>query len=63
MSLVLIVADRPGEKQVAISRGLELAEKMGWGAQVVGFAYEDLARLSVQKSQDRCAGPGRQPLS
>ena len=53
MSLVLIVADRHGDKQVAISRGLELAEKMGWGAQIVGFAYEDLARLSLDKSLDK----------
>ncbi len=45
MSIVLIIADRPDERQVAISRGLELAAKMGWGAQVVGFAYENLDEL------------------
>jgi universal stress protein E len=45
MSIVLIVADRAEDRQVAISRGLQLAAKMGWGAQVVGFAYENLDEL------------------
>ncbi len=45
MSIVLIVADRAEDRQVAIPRGLQLAAKMGWGAQVVGFAYESLAEL------------------
>ena len=47
MSLVLIIADRPDDRQVAISRGLELAQKMGWGAQVVGFAYENLDEMGI----------------
>jgi universal stress protein E len=47
MSLLLIIADRPDDRQVAISRGLELAEKMGWGAQIVGFAWENLQEMSL----------------
>lgn len=53
MSLVLIVADRAEERQVAISRGLELAGKMGVGAQVVGFAYADLNEASDQYKLDK----------
>lgn len=47
MSLVLIIADRADKSQVAIGRGLELAQKMGWGAQIVGFAWEDLRALGL----------------
>ena len=39
---VLIVADRAGEHQVALARGLSLAAAMGWDAEVVGFCYEPL---------------------
>lgn len=42
---ILIVADREGERQVAMARGLSLAEAMGWDAEVVGFCYESLAGL------------------
>ena len=48
MSLALIIADRENGRQVAIDRGLALAEKMGWGAQVVGFAYESLGAMGVK---------------
>ena len=49
MPLVLIVADRENGRQVAISRGLALAEKMGWGAQVVGFVYESLGAMGIKE--------------
>ncbi len=55
MSLLLIIADRIDERQVAISRGLELAGKLGLGAQVVGFAYENLNELSTETSLDKAA--------
>lgn len=42
---ILIVADREGERQVALARGLSLAQAMGWDAEVVGFCYESLASL------------------
>ena len=42
---ILIVADREGERQVALARGLSLAQAMGWDAEVVGFCYESLAGL------------------
>ena len=42
---ILIVADREGERQVALARGLSLAQAMGWDAEVVGFSYESLAGL------------------
>ena len=44
---VLIVADREDEDQVALTRGLALAEAMGWDAEVVGFCYESLASLDL----------------
>ncbi|MEP5764349.1 MAG: universal stress protein [Halieaceae bacterium] len=53
MSLVLIIADREDERQVAISRGLELASKMGWGAQVAAFAYESLSAMGVKETSKR----------
>lgn len=55
MSLVLIIADRPDKSQVAIARGLELARKMGWGAQIVGFAWEDLRDLKLSGAGERQA--------
>ena len=45
MSSVLIVADRPGEPAVALPRGLALAERMGWDADVVAFCYEPLGSI------------------
>ncbi len=53
MSLVLIIADRPDERQVALSRGLELAAKMGWGAQLVGFTYENLDAVAQASGLDK----------
>ncbi len=47
MSVVLIIADRARESQVAISRGLSLAAKMGYTAQVVGFCYESLRSVDI----------------
>lgn len=44
---VLIVADREGEEQVALARGLALAKAMGLHAEVVGFCYESLASLDL----------------
>jgi universal stress protein E len=55
MSIVLIIADRPNERQVAIERGLELAGKMGWGAQVAGFAYANLDGLKLSGNGERQA--------
>lgn len=45
MSSVLIVADRAGEEPVALPRGLALAERMGWDADVVAFCYESLGSI------------------
>ncbi len=45
MPSVLIVADRAGEKPVALPRGLALAERMGWAADVVAFCYESLGSI------------------
>ncbi|MEE4659542.1 MAG: universal stress protein [Halieaceae bacterium] len=53
MSMLLIVADREGERQVALSRGLELATKMGWGVQLVGFVYENLDEAVKASGADR----------
>jgi universal stress protein E len=47
MSVILIIADREGDAQIAISRGLGLAEKMDYAAQVVAFCYENLSNLGV----------------
>jgi universal stress protein E len=47
MSVILIIADREGEAQVALSRGLGLAVKMGYAVQVVAFCYEALAKLAI----------------
>ena len=45
MSSLLIVADRAGEEPVALPRGLALAERMGWDADVVAFCYESLGSI------------------
>ena len=55
MSLLLVIADRSDDPQVAISRGLHLAEKMGWGAQIVGFTWENLQ--DVGPDQEKAARP------
>ncbi len=47
MSVILIIADREGEPQVALPRGLGLAGKMGYAVQVVAFCYEGLANLGL----------------
>jgi len=47
MSSVLIIADREGERQVALERGMELARKMGYAVQVVGFCYEPLSAQGI----------------
>ena len=47
MSVILIIADREGEAQVALPRGLGLAAKMGYAVQVVAFCYEALAKLAI----------------
>ena len=52
-STLLIVADRAGERQAAISRGLGLARKMGYAVQVVGFCYEPLAAMGIGKGGAR----------
>lgn len=44
---ILIVADREGEDQVALARGLKLAKALGADAEVVGFCYESLASLDL----------------
>ena len=41
----LIIADREGERQVALARGLALAHAMGWDVEVLGFCHESLAGL------------------
>jgi universal stress protein E len=47
MSVILIIADREGEAQVALPRGLGLAAKMGYAVQVVAFCYESLASIGI----------------
>lgn len=47
MSVILIIADREGESQVALTRGLQLAAKMGFVVQVVGFCYEALGAIGI----------------
>lgn len=49
---VLIIADREGDKPVAVPRGLALAEAMGWDAEVVGFCYESLTGLDLADGQE-----------
>ena len=52
---VLIVADREGDRQVAVPRGLGLAKAMGWDAEVAAFCHEPIAELdpSVQPETKR----------
>ena len=47
MSVFLIIADRDHEKQVALARGLSLADKLGYVVQVVGFCYESLRSAGI----------------
>ena len=47
MADILIIADREGESQTALHRGMGLAEKMGCGVEVVAFCYESLRALGV----------------
>ena len=44
---VLIIADRDGDPQVALPRGLRLAKAMGWNAEVVAFCHEPIAGLEA----------------
>jgi universal stress protein E len=53
MSIVLIIADRADERQVAIARGLQLAAVMGCGAQVVGFVHENLDNVNLSGTTDK----------
>lgn len=55
MSILLIIADRPNERQVAVERGLQLAEKLGCGAQVVGFTHANLGDLKLPGNGKRKA--------
>ena len=48
MGKILIVADR-GETCIATSRGLELAARLGYSAEVVAFAYAPLGELAADK--------------
>lgn len=49
---VLIVADRDGDRQVALPRGLGLAKAMGWDAEVAAFCYEPVAGLEASVQPD-----------
>ena len=63
---VLIIADREGEQQVALARGLALAKAMGWNAEVVGFCYESLASLDLvhrHEAKRRLIAQRRESLS
>jgi universal stress protein E len=53
MSVLLIIADREGESQIAISRGLSIAAKMGYAAQVVAFSYESLRGMGINPGPDQ----------
>ena len=53
MSVLLIIADRRKEKQVAISRGVALAKKLGASVEVVGFCWESLAPLGLNKPTEQ----------
>jgi universal stress protein E len=50
MAKLLIIADLEG-KGHATPRGLELAHKLGVGAEVVAFAYASLDRLGIGKTE------------
>ena len=47
--MLMIIADRREDKQVAIARGLALAKKLDCAAQVVCFCYESLAPLDIRE--------------
>jgi universal stress protein E len=53
MSILLIVADREGESQVALSRGLSIAARLGYAAQVVGFSYESLRGMGITPGEEQ----------
>lgn len=53
MPAVLIVADLPGRPQVALERGLVLAQKIGATVEVVGFCYESLAGSGMTVPQQK----------
>ena len=39
---IMIIADRRGQRQVAMERGMELAAKLGYQVTAAGFVYENL---------------------
>lgn len=51
MAKLLIVADLAEKKQIAIPRGLELAKKCGYPAEVLAFCYAPLKRLKIRASE------------
>ena len=53
---ILIIADRRGQRQVAVERGIGLAEKLGYQVLVAGFVYESLEGAS--KPISFCTTPG-----
>ena len=48
MPQLLIIADREGERQIGIERGLRLAAKAGWQADVVAFSHEYLGAAGIE---------------
>jgi len=48
MNKILIIIDHADKKQIALSRGLELAHVMGADAEVVAFTHEYLKAASVE---------------
>jgi universal stress protein E len=52
---IMIIADRRGRRQVAMERGMGLAEKLGCEVIVVGFVFESLASqgISSKTLQDK----------
>lgn len=51
MPVVLIIADLPGKPQVALERGLVLAQKLGAQVEVAGFCYESLAGFGIDNKR------------
>jgi universal stress protein E len=51
MPVVLIIADLPGKPQVALERGLVLADKLGAQVEVAAFCYESLAALGIKNKR------------
>lgn len=49
MSVILIIADRAHDRQIAIARGMVLGQKLGFAVQVVGFCYEALAPMGISE--------------